>query len=251
MNANNRVFNNTLILYVKIFITVIPSLYATRLLLNELGVQDFGILNLTIGIMSMLNFFNAALSNSSLRFMAYAKGKDDYKQELKVFNIILILHFLLGLILVILFSTTSSLIINDLLTIELNKIDAAKILINCLVLGMFFAVVSVPYDAVINSNEDMYFVALTGIFESLLKLFAAVYISYLDDNKLITYGYLLILISFLLFLFKLIFVHVKYAEAKINFRKYFDNKLFKEILAFSAYNTLGISFQMLSFMDKV
>lgn len=250
MSSGKKVFNNTLILYVKMFITVIPSLYATRLLLSELGVENFGILNLTIGIMSMLGFLNAALSNTSLRFMAYAKGKNDYEQELKVFNITLLLHFLLALILVIIFFSSSSFIIDNLLNIGSDKIEATKILMNCLIVGMFFTVVSVPYDAIINSNEDIFFVAVIGILESLLKLSAAIFISNLNNDKLIIYGYLLIVISFLLFFSKLIFAHVKYSESKINLNKYFDKELFKEIFSFSAYNTLGLSFQMLSFYGQ-
>lgn len=250
MSAGKKVFNNTLILYAKMFITVVPSLYATRLLLKSLGAEDFGLLSLIIGVIAMLKFFNTALSSSSLRFMSYAKGKEDYNQELKIFNISIILHFSLASLLIFVFFGISSLLIDNVLTINSDRVEAAKILFNCLIAVMFFDVISVPYDALINAHEDMYIVALLGIVESLLKLGAVIYISIYSDDKLEMYGYLLIVVIFILFLSKLLFSHRNYPEAKINFKKYYDKQLLKEIFSFSYYNLIAIASQMLSFYGQ-
>lgn len=250
MKEANRVFKNTTILYFKMFITVVPSLYSTRLILEGLGVNDFGILSLLMGVLSMLNFFNAALSSSSLRFMSYAKGKDDFEEELSVFNIAILLHFSLAVLLVFAFTILSTYFVNDVLTIDSNRLDVAQTIFYCLIIGMFFSVISVPYDALINAHEDMYIIAIIGIFQAFLTLGAALYIVSYEGDRLELYGYIMAIISGTVFLGKFTFGHYKYLEAKINVYRYFDRKIFTNMLSFSSYNLLGISFQMIAFYGQ-
>jgi O-antigen/teichoic acid export membrane protein len=98
MNASDRVIKNTGILYVKMCITMFISLYTTRLILNSLGVSDFGIFNIVGGAIAMLGFLNAAMASATQRFMSYSEGEGNKEKQKKIFNVSVILHFRIAFI---------------------------------------------------------------------------------------------------------------------------------------------------------
>lgn len=247
MEAANRVFNNTIFLYIKMIVTVFASLYSTRLVLEALGTSDFGIFNLVLGLISMLLFFNAAMTQSSQRFMSFAKGKGDIDEETHIFNISTFLHFIIAIFLVAVLYFIEPILFDNVLKIETDRIEAAKMIYRFMIISTFFVIISVPYDAVINAHENMLFVAVLGIFESLLKLAAAVYITYYSFyEKLITYGKLIVFITIILMMVKAIYSHIKYEEVRINFRKYLDKFLLKKMSSFAGYTFLGTATQMIT-----
>ena len=246
MKHANRVVKNTMFLYMKMGITIFSSLYATRLVLKALGSNDFGIFTLVAGLISMLMFFNGAMSVSSQRFMSFAKGKNDLVEEKSVFNISLALHILIAFLVVGLLELVGPFLFDHILKIDIDRVETAKSLYQFMILSTIFSVVSVPYDAVINANEDMLFVSLLGIFESFVKLGIAFYIVSAMGDKLYIYGYLMAFLAFLLFLTKMFYSYKKYAEVNINFKDYFDQRLFRKMFHFASYTLLGISTQMIT-----
>ncbi|MFK5938703.1 MAG: MATE family efflux transporter [Sulfurimonas sp.] len=227
-------------------ITVFSSLYATRLVLNALGASDFGIFALVAGLISMLVFLNSAMTVSSQRFMSFAKGKNDEDEEKNVFSISVILHILIAFIIVALLESIGPFLFNGLLNIDITRIETAKILYQFMILGTIFTILSVPYDAVINANEDMFFIAILGIFESLLKLFIALYITEIQNDKLMVYGYLMASVIGILLLIKGFYSHKKYKEVHFNIKKHFNKILFKRMYSFAGYTLIGISTQMIT-----
>lgn len=246
MDHVNRVVKNTFFLYVKMFITIFMSLYATRIVLDTLGANDFGIFNLIVGLIAMLNFFNTAMTLSSQRFMSYAKGKGNFNEEVSIFNISILLHFSIGVFLVIILSISGAYLIDSVLTIAPDKIDTAKLIFDFMIAGMFFTVLSVPYDAVINAHEDMHIVAILGVMESLLKFGAAILITMFFEDKLAFYGFLIASIAFLNMTAKIILGHVKYLEVKLSISEYFDKKLFMKMRDFALLTFAGTFTQMVS-----
>jgi len=230
----------------KMAITVFSSLYATRLILDALGVGDFGIFALVAGLISMLIFLNSAMTVSSQRFMSFAKGKEDLKEEKSVFNISIVLHILIAFIVVAFLEIVGPYLFDNVLKIDLDRVETAKTIYQFMIFSIFFTIISVPYDAVINANEDMLFVSVLGIFESFFKLGIALYITYSTGDKLIVYGYLMASISLITIISKGFYSHRKYIEVEINIKKYFDKVLFKKMYSFASYTLLGISTQMIS-----
>jgi Na+-driven multidrug efflux pump len=246
MHAANKVFNNTMFLYIRMAITVFSSLYATRLILNALGANDFGIFTLVGGLISMLVFLNSAMAAASQRFMSYAKGKEDLKEEKSVFNISVLLHIGIALLLTVVLELLGPYFFNHLLNIDADRIDTAKMIYQFMIFSTFFTILSVPYDAVINANENMLFVAVLGVLESLLKLGIAFYITQISGDKLIVFGYLTALLAVIVMVIKSLYAHQKYAEVEINIKKYFDKTLFDKMTSFAGYSFLGMSTQMIS-----
>ena len=245
MQAANRVFKNTMFLYMKMAITVFSSLYATRLVLAALGANDFGIFALVAGLISMLVFLNSAMSISSQRFMSFAKGKQDLQEEKSVFNISTVLHIIIAFIVVVFLELLGPYLFDNVLTIDPDRIATAKLIYQFMILSTFFSILAVPYDAVINANEDMLFVAILGIFESFFKLGIAIYITNIVGDKLIVYGYTMATLAIIIMFIKLIYSYRKYEEVTINLNKYFDKRLFKKMYTFAGYTFIGNSTQMI------
>ena len=246
MKHANRVVKNTMFLYMKMGITIFSSLYTTRLILQALGSNDFGIYSLVTGLISMLLFFNNAMSISSQRFMSYAKGKNDLLEEKSVFNVSFILHIAIAFLIVVLLESVGPFLFDHMLKIDPNRIDVAKSLYQFMILSTVFNVLSVPYNAVINANEDMLFVSLLGIFESFVKLAIAFYIVSMMDDKLYIFAYMMASLTFLLFLIKMLYSYQKYEEVVINFKQYLHKKIFNKMFHFASYTLLSISTQMIT-----
>lgn len=242
----NRVAMNTGILYGKMAITLFISLYSTRLVLAALGEKSFGVFNVVGGAISMLTFLNSAMATATQRFMSYSQGENDELKQKRIFNVSVVLHFLIGIILVILLEIAGKFLFGGILKIEPERMDEAKIIYHFLVVSTFFRIISVPYEAVINAHENMLFVAILGIIESVIKLGIAFYITYTDRNKLVAYGFLMAGLAIFLLIILRIYCHKKYNEVSINIKEYFEKVLFREMTIFAGWSFLNSAGSLLS-----
>lgn len=242
----NRVAKNTIILYTQMAITVVMSLYTTRLVLAALGTEDFGIFNVVGGAIAMLMFLSAAMTSASQRFMSFSSGEGDITKQRQIFNISLKMHILIALIIVVLLEILGFFLFDGILNIDHDRIETAKFIYQCLIVSTFFTVLAVPYDAVVNAHENMMFVAILRIIEVLLKLSIAIFITYAIVDKLYLYGLLMALIPIILFFIRQFYGHRKYDEVVIDFKKYKQKALFKEMFGFAGWSFLGTSSSMIA-----
>jgi O-antigen/teichoic acid export membrane protein len=249
-NSAKRVAKNTGFLYIRMGITVFVSLYVTRLVLGTLGAEDFGIYSLVAGMVSMLVFLNAAMTAATQRFMSYAQGERNLAKQKKIFNVSILLHFIIAIAVALLMELVGYFLLEGVLDIPIDRIAAAKLIFHFMVVSTFFTIISVPYDAVVNAHENMFFVAITGVLESFLKLAVAIYITYADYDKLIIFGLLMAAIAILMLIIKQVYCYKNYDEVKINFNKYFDLPLLKEMGSFASWSFLTSSTSMLSFYGQ-
>lgn len=245
-HAANRVAKNTGILYARMAITVFISLFVTRLVIAALGTKDFGIFNIVGGAITMLTFLNVAMASASQRFMSYTRGEGNQIKQKNIFNVSVMLHFLIGIVIVLLLEIAGYFFFNGILKIDSDRIYAAKLIYQFLIISTFFTIISVPYDAVINARENMLFVAVTGIIEAFFKLGIALYITYTNFDKLISYGLLMAALTILILIIKRVYCHLKYEEVTINIRRYYDKNLFMEMGSFGGWSLLGSTVGMLS-----
>ena len=250
MGTANRVAKNTLILYARMGITMFISLYSTRLILAALGAEDFGIFNVVGGAVSMLVFLNSAMAAASQRFMSYAQGEGDEEKQKKIFNASVVMHLVIGIILVVVLELGGLVLFNGVLKIDPERMAVAKLIYHFLVISTFVKVISVPYDAVINARENMLFVAVLGIFEAIVKLAIALYVTYTNLDRLASYGFLMAGMTIILLLITRIYCHKKYSEVTIQPIKYFDKALLKEMSNFGGWSFLGASGSMIGNYGK-
>ncbi|WP_207175414.1 MATE family efflux transporter [Cellulophaga sp. E16_2] len=246
MQQANRVAKNTGILYIQMAITVTMSLYTTRLILSALGAEDFGIFNVVGGAISMLTFLNTAMTTASQRFMSFAQGEGDFEKQKNIFNVSLVLHFFIGIAVVLLLEIVGYFLFNGILKIDPDRIEVAKMIYQFLIVSTFFTIISVPYDAVMNAHENMLLVAVLRIVEVVLKLGIAIAISYLAIDRLYLFGLLMALLTIVLLIIRQIYCHKKYDEVTIQIKKYYNKSIFKEMTSFAGWSLLGSSASMIT-----
>ncbi len=244
MQPAKRVALNTGFLYARMAITVFIALYSTRLILDALGANDFGIFNVVGGAILMLTFLNNAMTTASQRFMSYAQGQGNTEKQKNIFNVSVILHLIVGAIVVLILEVAGYFLFHGILNIDPERIEVAKLIYQFMLVSTFFTIISVPYDAVINAHENMLLVAVLGIIQALLKLGIAFYITFTSFDKLASYGFLMALMSILLLIIRRIYCHRNYNEVQINLKKYFNKPLFKEMSSFAGWSFLGCTTSM-------
>lgn len=246
MSTANRVIKNTGFLYAKMGITMFISLYSTRLILNALGTTDFGVYSVVGGLIAMLGFLHVAMAGATQRFMSFYQGKKDKNMQKQIFNISLVLHFAISILLGVVLLIAGYFFFNGILNIPIDRIYAAKVVFISLIVSTMFTVMSVPYEAVLNAHENMLYYSIVGVLESLLKLSVALIIVYYDGDKLELYGILMACIPLLVLTIMRVYCHKKYSECKIAPKKYWDVKLMKEMTSFAGWGLLATSASILN-----
>ena len=246
MDAANRVIKNTGFLYAKMGIIMFVSLYTTRLLLSSLGASDFGIFNVVGGAIAMLGFLNAAMAGATQRFMSIAEGEGKPEKKKIIFNLSVVLHLVITILLGIILLIAGYFFFNGILNIPDDRVFAAKVVYASMVVSTMFTVMTVPYEAVLNSHENMLYYAIIGVIESFLKLAVAFIVVYALQDKLIVYGVLMTAISLLIMVVMCIYCHRNYEECTIAPQRYWDRFLMRQMTRFAGWNLLNNASRMIS-----
>lgn len=219
--------------------TFFVSLWTTRIILNALGADNFGIYNVVGGAIALLGFLNAALATSTQRFLNVGEGKNDLENQRVTFNCSFILHLVLGLTLGVLLIGLGFIFFNGVLDIPPGRVFAAKIVYLCLTVSTIFTVMSVPYDATINAHENMKWYAIIGIFEVVMKLVIAYAILLTKADRLIIYSILMALVPICCLTAMRIYCHRNYAECVIKPRIYYNGARARELARFAGWNMIN------------
>jgi O-antigen/teichoic acid export membrane protein len=244
LEAVKRVAKNTGILYARMAITVFISLYSTQLILAALGVADFGLFNLVGGVISMLGFLNSSMAAATQRFMSFAQGAGDLEKVKRIFNMSSLLHWGIAILVFLLLEGAGYFFFHGVLNISADRIEVAKLIYQFMVISTLFTVISVPYEAVITSHENMLVYAVMGVIEAILKLGIALYITHTGMDHLVMYGLLMASLSIFLLVIKRIYCHRVYEECHLHIKQYYDRPLLKEIGGFAGWSLLGSSSSM-------
>ena len=238
MRADQKVFVNTLALYGKIIINIVISLYLTRVVLNALGVNDYGIYNLIAGTIAFLSFLNSALSSSAQRYFSVLKGKKDLGILKEYYASSVLLHIFLSIFFIIIFEIASIFLFDGFFKIEPSSIGAAKIVYQLTWVSMIATVLGVPYTSVINANEDLVFFAIVESVCSILKLGVIWIFKIPNFNLLILYTMWITFVTILGTGIKWYWCIRKYPECQnIGYR--YNKSIIIKMLSFSGWNALG------------
>ena len=234
---NKRIAKNTMMLYIRMLLTMFVSLYTSRVVLNVLGVEDFGIYNVVGGVVTMFSFLNSAMAVGTQRFLSFEIGRNDRDQLSKVFITSVNIHASIA-ILVVLFSETIGLwFLNTHLTIPAERIIAANWVYQFSILSFAVAIFTVPYNASIIANERMSFYAYVSIFEVILKLIIVFLLGMISFDKLKLYGFLILMVAVIVFFIYRFYAVRNFKECKYYFK--WDKPLFKEMLGYTGWNLFG------------
>ena len=246
MEAAKRVAKNTGILYARLAITVFISLYSTRLILAALGVDDFGLFGLVGGVISMLGFLNNAMATATQRFVSIAQGTGDFDKVRQIFNMSSLLHWGVSVLVFFLLEGAGYIFFHGFLNIAPNRVEEAYMVYQFMVASTLMTIISVPYDAVIVSHENMKVEAILSVFEAILKLGIAFYVTYTSFDHLVAYGFLMAILSMLMLIFRRIYCHIVYPECNLKIILYFNKTLLKDIAQFAGLSFLACFSSMIS-----
>lgn len=233
---NRRIAKNTMFLYIRMIVVLFVSLYTTRVVLNALGVVDYGIYNVVAGFVSMFAFLNTSMSNGVQRFYNYKLGKEGEPALTKVYNVSLLIQLILSALVIILLETIGLWYLNEKMVIPSERIVAAHWIYQFSIASMLFVIVQVPYVAAIMAHERMNYFACVSIIDVSLKLVGAFILSHVSIDKLIVYGGYSLGIAFLDFLIYYIYCKQNFNALK-RWRR-LDMTLFRDMLSFSGWNLL-------------
>ena len=232
-----RIVKNTIVLYARMIVTMIISLYSSRIVLQALGINDYGLYNVIGGVVALLTFLKSTLTSSTQRFLSYEMGTGNLEKLKAVFSMSITTHLLISLFLVVLAETVGLWFLNTQIAIPDGRESAANWVYQFTVLSLVFSLLSVPYNADIISRERMTFYAVVSIGEALLKLLFAFLLLVVMYDVLILYAALMCLVSFIVLLAYWGLCRAKYDETRYQF--FFDKAMFKRIFGFSAWTLIG------------
>jgi O-antigen/teichoic acid export membrane protein len=237
ISNNKRIAKNTLLLYFRTIITMLITLYASRIVLNTLGVVDFGIYNVVGGVVMMFSFLNNAMATSTQRFLSFEIGIEKYFQLKNTFSMLLNIHITIAFVIFLLAETVGLWFLNTKLNIPVERIDAARWMYQFSILSFMVIVIQVPYNASIIAHEKMNMFAYVSILEVSLKLLIVFILSWISFDKLKLYAFLSFLATFFIAIIYRIYCKRKFDECSYQFN--WDRNLFKILLNYSGWNLFG------------
>lgn len=235
--TSKRIAKNTLLLYVRMLLLMVISLYTSRVVLKALGIEDFGIYNVVGGVVGMFAIISGSLSASITRFLNYEMGKGSTSNLNHIFCSSVTIQLILSVIVLIVAETIGLWFLNEKMTIPEDRLIATNWVYQLSIFTFIINLISVPYNAVIIAHEKMSVFAYIGIFEGLSKLIIAFTISISPIDHLITYSILMCCIAIVVRLVYGGYCKSHFEECK--FKLVFDNKQLKEMFAFAGWNFIG------------
>lgn len=234
---NKRLSKNTLVLYLRMIFTMVLNLYTSRLVLQALGVEDFGIYNVVGGAVTMLSFINSSLGNANSRFIAVTLGKGDESELKKVFSCIISIHYFFALILLLVFETVGLWFVQTQLVIPAERMGAAMWVYQSAVLSAVILIISSPYNGMIIAHERMGAFAFISIMDAVLKFGLALSLLFIGFDKLIYYAILHVLIQVLIRFIYVIYCKRNFVESK--YKLMYDKEVSRPILSFAGWTLTG------------
>lgn len=237
--SNRRIAKNTVFLYFRMMLTIGISLYTSRVVLEQLGENDYGIYGVVGGVVAMFSILSASLSSAIGRFITFELGKDDASRLKSIFSTSIIILLGLGLAVVLLLETGGLWFLNHRMNIDPSRMAAAHWVLQCSTATFLINLLSVPYNAAIIAHERMNAFAYIGILEAALKLSVALALFLPLFDSLIAYALLLLTASAIIRLIYGIYCKRHFEECRFEFT--FDRNVFKEMLGYSSWSFIGSS----------
>lgn len=219
------------------FFIMCITLYTSRVVLNALGIEDYGLYTAVGGFVALFGVISGSLSTAISRFITFELGKGNYIKLKLIFSSSVLIQFLIALLIIVLVETVGVWFLNERMTVPEGQLTAANWVLQFSVITFAVNLISVPYTAVIIAHEKMSAFAYISIFDAVGKLLIAYLISVSPTNRLITYSILLCCLAIITRLIYNIYCQKHFEECKFVLK--FDKSITKEIFSFAGWNFIG------------
>ena len=237
MSENTRIAKNTGFLYLRMLVIMAVQLFTSRVVLQVLGVVDYGLYNVVGGVVIMLSFLNGCASGATSRYLTFSLGSKRYNFK-KIFGAAFSIHLFIALLIVFLAETVGLWYINNKMVIPAERFNAAMFVYQVSIVNVLVSFTQVPYNASIIAHERMKIYAYVGLYEAFAKLLV-VYLLYISTiDKLKTYSILIFLVTLSISVFYRYYC-VRYFGDKCRLSVVRDSQLYKELQSYSGWDLLG------------
>lgn len=232
-----RIAKNTMMLYIRMLLIMIVSLYTTRVVLNVLGANDYGIYNLVGGVVGLMGMVTSLLSQGTSRFITIALGKNDKEELRNTFSASMSIHFALAIFILLIGEIIGPWVING-LNIEPNRMEAAHFVFQLSLLSSIIGVIQIPYHAVIVAHERMKIFVYVSLWDAIAKLLVVYILLVVNIDKLKLFSFLYFITGIISALFYYIYCRKKFSEY-FPLALFVDSKLYKMIVSYVGWNAIG------------
>lgn len=234
---NRRIARNTLMLYIRMLLTVVVGIYTSRVVLNTLGVEDYGICNVVGGVVSMMGFLNASLAGATSRFITFELGRGNQQRLADTFSSALIAHIGIALVVILVAETAGLWFVTHKLVIPAARIDAALWVYHLSIASAAIGITQVPYTACVIAHERMGVYAYMEILNTLLKLLIVYVLLVGHFDKLKLYAVLTFAVSALMTLLYRLYCTRKFPESHFSWKC--NKDILRPMVSFSAWDVYG------------
>jgi O-antigen/teichoic acid export membrane protein len=240
MAVNHKlILKNSALMYIRMMVTILISLFTVRIVLKALGVQDFGLYNVVSGIVVMLSFLSNTLATTTQRFLSYELGLSERRDNhtISIFGTSMILYLMLCALILVLAETLGLWYVNTYMTIPKDRLVAANWIYQFSIISFIFTILSAPYNACIISHEKMDIYAYLSIVDAILKLLLVYLLMILGGDKLILYGLFLLCVTIVEYIFYRIYCRKNFVEC--HYTIIFNKSYMKTFGKFGVWNIWG------------
>lgn len=232
-----RIAKNTLLLYVRMIVIMLISLYTSRVVLRVLGVEDFGIYNVVGGVVSVLSLMTASIGSSIIRFLTYELGTGNKEKLQRIFSTAINIQLVFSAIAIIIAETIGLWFLYNKMNIPAERMDAAFWVFQLSLTTFVISLINVPFHASILSHERMGVYAFVSIGEAVVRLLCIISLSYITWDKLICYAAILVALGVVVRIVYGIYCSRNFAECRYTF--HLNRELAKEMFSFAGWNMFG------------
>lgn len=234
---NTRIMKNTTMLYIRMFVSLALSLYTSRVVLDVLGISNYGIYNVVGGIVVLFSFLQNALSTATQRYLNYEMGKREGGDLKKVFRVSITAHFLLALLVFVLAEIVGVWFLENKINIPYERMNAARVVFQLSVAACCLNIIRSPLSSMVVAFEELSFFAYLGIGESIFRLFIVYLLIIIPFDSLIVYAAFTFLIFLMLFILYYLYCKKRHADV-LGFKPLWDKELSTSMLGFSGWSLL-------------
>lgn len=234
VTTNKTIAKNTIFLYIRMLFAMAVSLYTSRVVLDVLGVEDYGLYQAVGGVVAMMSFLNSALSHGTSRFLTFELGTGNYQKLERTFSSVLTVHILLAFLIVIVAETLGLWFVRNKLVIPAERFDPAIIAYHFSILTTVIHIIQVPYNSSIIAHERMNVYAYVSIIEVVLKLAICYLLKIGGFDKLVLYALLLCSVQGSVAMMYRIYCKKHFPES--HFKPMWDWSILKNVLSYSGWN---------------
>lgn len=241
-SANKRIIKNTMLMYIRMLISMVVSLYTTRVVIQALGVSDYGIFNVVSGFVTMLAFINGSMVASTRRYLTISIANDSIEQQKQVFSTSFYIHLGISLLITLVAVTFGYWFIEHKMVVPVEQVGTTKWVFTFSLFSILALCLTVPHNALVIANEKMGVFSILSLVDVFFKLAIAIAIARLNSDRLIIYAFLYNFTAVIVRLLYVWYCHRNFAN--VSYKCSMDLSLYKNMISFATYNlysTLALS----------